>query len=177
MKLDWWKSPASDPHVKPNPAVELPELVRMAGGPTARVLDYGCGFGRLAVEFRDYVGADVAHHRIDAVKQRRPECLLLLLDGSRIDWPERDVVLFVDVLLHLDDSTVRSAFGQVAGCAPRIVICEHLDWPDRDGDFAYRRSLADYEGMLYRHGFKLEELVEVDNPRYGKPLQIVSFQA
>jgi SAM-dependent methyltransferase len=117
----------------------------------ARVLDVGCGDGRVAKLIGES-RPDLSLEGIDVLV--RPNCLIPVkrFDGRRIGEPDGsfDVVMFVDVLHHADDPEVllREA-ARVAGRA--IVIKDHT----RDGFLAGPTlRVMDWVGNA-RHGVAL----------------------
>lgn len=173
-----WSSPDADSHVKPNPVVDLDEIVSGVGGPTARVLDFGCGFGRLAEHFDDYIGVDIAPHRIQQAREKYPSAEFICAPSFEDeDWPERDAIIFCDVLMHTPDEQAERILTAARTSAPRIAISEHLQErnPKREG-YSYHRTLEQYEDMLAALGYQLLEALPVYNPKYGTDLHVLVFQ-
>jgi 3' terminal RNA ribose 2'-O-methyltransferase Hen1 len=115
--------------------------VRSLDPPAARVLDLGCGEGRLLKLLLDerglteLVGVDVAAHTLDRAAQRlhldtlpeRQKARIRLLQGSLVYQDERfaefDVALLIEVIEHLDPPRL-AALEQVVfrHARPRRVV-------------------------------------------------------
>lgn len=114
----------------------------------ARVLDFGCGDGRVAIPLRslgyDVTGADTAQHMLDALADRDPDLTTFTSDGSnfRTHFGPRkvDAVICLAVLIHHDYAT-----GEQLVTALRSVVKKGgllaLDWPTS-------RSPSDGHGWL-----------------------------
>lgn len=117
----------------------------------ARVLDVGCGDGRVAAALRER-RPDVAVQGLDVLVRPGTRIPVREFDGSRIPEDARsfDDVLFVDVLHHADDPAALLAEGRRVARAA-VVIKDHL----RDGLLAGPTlRLMDRVGNE-RHGVRL----------------------
>lgn len=117
----------------------------------ARVLDVGCGDGRLA-SFICRARPDVEMRGIDVLLRRRTHIPVSLFDGHTIPHENAsfDVVMFVDVLHHTLDpaALVREAALVTKGT---IIIKDHAS----DGPLAHMTlRLMDWVGNA-RHGVAL----------------------
>lgn len=72
--------------------------------PHARVLDVGCGDGRIAMLLLD-ARPDIRIEGIDVLVRPVTRISVSVFDGLRIPFPDKsfDAVMFVDVLHHTDD--------------------------------------------------------------------------
>jgi 2-polyprenyl-3-methyl-5-hydroxy-6-metoxy-1,4-benzoquinol methylase len=170
----YWSGVESDPHVKPNPPVELNALLDMVGD--SSVLDFGCGFGRLADHFKDYLGVDIANHRIEIAKRIYPDKeFRYVADVRELDGfgGVRDVAICCDVLLHIPDDDIAMVVSTLARSARRVVVAEHLgrDWRGPD----FHREKTEYEEIFGLVGLMPGRTREVLNPRYGEFLTVMEF--
>jgi SAM-dependent methyltransferase len=93
--------------------------------PGARVLDVGCGDGSIARSVME-LRPDVEIVGIDVLVRPRTQIEVTSFDGREIpfDRASFDVVTFVDVLHHADDSA--ALLREAARVAPAIVLKDHL---------------------------------------------------
>ena len=136
----------------------------LKGSGAARVLDLGCGEGRLLKlllaekQFSEIVGMDVAHRSLEVAARRlRLERLpdwqkhrIKLLHGSLIYRDERlsgfDAAAIVEVIEHLDLPRLRAFERAVFEFAkPKTVV---LTTPNRD----YNVKWPSLPGGAFRHG-------------------------
>jgi 2-polyprenyl-3-methyl-5-hydroxy-6-metoxy-1,4-benzoquinol methylase len=118
-----------------------------------RVLDYGCGFGRLAHLFSDdkYVGVDINQHAIGEAMRRHPQKRFAHVLNSPPDFLAElsvDTVLCYAVLPHIDDEIKKLKTIRWLCQFKRLVIAERLHARDprvpvyaaRDQDY-YRTNV------------------------------------
>jgi ubiquinone/menaquinone biosynthesis C-methylase UbiE len=104
----------------------LPAITRMGGASAGgRVLDVGCGTGRLAVPLSEtyrVVGIDTSLDMLEIARSKRGRARFLLADAGRIPFiaDSFDVALAVMVLHLVRD--VRAAVRELARVARRSVI-------------------------------------------------------
>lgn len=86
------------------------ELAQLPTGPTLRVLDAGCGSGRLLDELRDYghvTGLDLNPDSVEVARSRGHEDVV---QGpvEQLPWPDEtfDVVISLDMVEHTADDRV-----------------------------------------------------------------------
>jgi 2-polyprenyl-3-methyl-5-hydroxy-6-metoxy-1,4-benzoquinol methylase len=111
------------------------EVMRVEPG---RVLDVGCGMGRLVLALRrrgvDARGLDIAPRTIEQAEQQAPGCFEV---GSILDLPHPDgsfdAVLCLDVLEHLDERDVPGALAELHRVTRSAVVATIATRPDRDG--------------------------------------------
>lgn len=98
------------------------------------VLDVGCGFGRIGRLIVEryagvtYTGLDVSRHQLDAARWRIPEGTFV--EGSLLDYrgPGADLVIAVEVLMHLSPDDLPAAVANLRRHAQRHVIT--VDWTE-----------------------------------------------
>jgi len=86
------------------------ELAQLPTGPTMRVLDAGCGSGRLLDELRDYghvTGLDLNPDSVEIARSRGHEDVV---QGpvEQLPWPDEtfDLVISLDMVEHTVDDRV-----------------------------------------------------------------------
>lgn len=90
-------------------------------------LDYGCGVGRYAGEFSNYLGVDITKELLDIAKKQHPKKDFLLL--QELCLPEKlefdfELFLTATVLQHNPDDVVKKIFESVAKLKPsNILFC------------------------------------------------------
>src|SRR5437016_5447581 len=93
-------------------------LLRERGG--TRVLDAGCGTGRVAIELArrgfQVTGVDIDPTMLDSARRKAPELRFLLRDLATLDLREHfdAVVLAGNVMLFVGPGNERAVLGQVA---------------------------------------------------------------
>lgn len=80
-------------------------------------LEYGCGIGRYASYFEEYVGVDVTERLLEIARDRHPHTRFELLRqpwlDATFDWDFQQVFT-ATVLQHNDDSMVNRILGSIA---------------------------------------------------------------
>jgi ubiquinone/menaquinone biosynthesis C-methylase UbiE len=85
-----------------------------------KVLDVGCGFGRLSDMFENYIGIDFSEEMIKKAKTRYPGKTFAVLDWKNI--PDKHDVIFEVMCLSSFGVTAREFYETVKDKAP-IVMC------------------------------------------------------
>jgi SAM-dependent methyltransferase len=91
----------------------------------AHVLDVGCGDGLLSASLAS-LRADLTVEGADVLVRSHTQIPVRQFDGNHLPFDDAtfDVVLFVDVLHHVDDPL--SALAEARRVAPLIVLKDHL---------------------------------------------------
>jgi len=96
-------------------------VCELLGDPPARVLDAGCGTGRVAIELArrgyDTVGIDVEPSMLDAARAKAPDLEWILGDLSSAPLPEGDFDLVVaagNVMIFLELGTDAAVVSNLA---------------------------------------------------------------
>jgi SAM-dependent methyltransferase len=103
--------------------------------PTARVLDAGCGYGRMAELFppERYVGVDFSPDFIDAAKSAHPRHTFLRADLKDLPFAdgEFDVAFCVSIKRMVQDNLGDEAWGamsrELKRVARKVLILEYED--------------------------------------------------
>lgn len=114
-----------------------------------RVLDFGCGLGRLTEYFapkvKSIVGVDISPHLIELAQKRNtlPNCSYqTIIPGQQITG-EYDKILFFGVFLHLDDETLQTTlqnFHDILSPNGQIIFIEPV----------YNKDFQLNEQVIYR---------------------------
>lgn len=106
-----------------------------------KVLDYGCGVGKLSHLFKAalYIGVDISEEMLSIAKQKNPEYTYRL--NTRL--PKTDITFIANVLQHNPDDVVK----KIRFKSPEMYIYE-LKEGGKDKEFLYHRSIKDYEKLL-----------------------------
>jgi SAM-dependent methyltransferase len=147
-------------------------LARLADhlGPGARILDFGCGYGRVAgflwsQGYRNVIGVDPAPAMVEAARARFPELeFQVLADAPHVGLPDASVeaMLLFSVLTCVPGDGGQRAIIQEASrvLAPGGLLYISDLWLQSDS-----RNIARYEASQPRHGvygiFDLPEGVTV----------------
>jgi len=157
----------------------LVDVQLIAGTPLihgAKVIDYGCGAGRLSNAFPPvgYLGLDINPAAVDAARLANPGYRYRVIEG--FDLPPTDLLLAYTTLLHLDDAETEQFFnGAAAAPVKRLLICEicgkqyrRLGAPPH----AYNRDLDEYATLAEARGYESEATLLRPYLRY-RGLQLV----
>jgi SAM-dependent methyltransferase len=140
-----------------------------AGSPS--VLDVGCGIGQYAsLTDGEYLGVDLTPRYIQHANKANAahsnrEFRVADVETLSLEGLSFDLVLMVDFLHHIDDTTCLRLLGAANTLARRHVISlEPVHEQDNavgrwiiDHDRGdYMRSLADYHGLFERAGLRIE---------------------
>lgn len=105
----------------------------------ARVLDFGCGDGRVAIPLRtlgyEVTGADASPRMLAALADRDPDLPVFQSDGSdfgkHLGRRKFDAVYCLAVLIHHDYTTGEQLVGRLRSVVRKGGILA-LDWPTAD---------------------------------------------
>ncbi len=110
--------------------------------PGEKILDFGCGSGRLFAALKDkaieYFGADVSPKQIEIAKRNYPEADFRITSGLVLDFPENffDKVYAIAVLHHLPSLELRlqllKELKRVLKPAGQLFLRVWDIWPDRE---------------------------------------------
>ena len=78
-----------------------------------RTLEYGCGIGRYAEDFKCYLGVDFTGSLLDIAKKEHPKARFILLHNSYLDcelYFEPELIFTANVLQHNPDDVVLKIF-------------------------------------------------------------------
>jgi SAM-dependent methyltransferase len=153
MRLDdamlYWQSGAGMDNLVP-PGEREPEgpgFGRFISGQCGkdRVLDFGCGTGRLAAFFdaKHYVGVDICAQVIEAARDIMPSHRFKYIWPDDV-LPSSDVILAHTVLLHVSDQMIDATVARFR--APRVIISEILgqEWRRVGDPPVFNREKSDY---------------------------------
>lgn len=98
------------------------------------VLDVGCGFGRvgemvyrLRPDLETYVGVDISPEQLAAARRRVPRGTVVLGDIRSLRQRSRfDLVLAVEVLMHVRPADIEAVVGRLCTLARRHLVT--VDW-------------------------------------------------
>ncbi len=105
----------------------------------ARVLDFGCGDGRVAIPMRklgyEVTGADASPNMLAALADRDPDLVTFQSDGTdfgkHLGRRKFDAVYCLAVLIHHDYATGEALVGRLRSVVRKGGILA-LDWPVSD---------------------------------------------
>ncbi len=134
------------------------ETARAQGQKDLRILEVGCGYGRLSSAFKpgDYLGVDVNKFAIDKARQINPEHSYQKVSFVD-DYPQSALTYAFCVLLHIDDDTVSSVISKMCHASKIVVVAEILGRKWRRGGLppVYNREQVDYEQLFQAQGYRL----------------------
>lgn len=153
---DYWSDRGDT--TSPNQGQLADDLLRVLG--TGRILDVGCGLGRLVHELLargvDAHGIDASGVAIAKAGRRAPD---RFQQYSALKLPfadqEFDAVVAIDFLEHLAENDVAEVFAELHRISKRGVFLRLLD--DRDAAGDWRRTVQPrewWENQLFAAGFR-----------------------
>lgn len=109
------------------------------------VLDFGCGYGRMASVFEPefYIGVDVNADCLAEARRRYPEHRFEIVNPKQT-LQKVDVVLAWTVMLHIPDEDLEATCLQLRAAAPKIVIVEDMESARRAEPPYHHRAAGDY---------------------------------
>lgn len=143
--------------------------------PAAKVVEIGCGFGRLAVAFAPevYLGLDVNPEAVNQARRNHPNYRFEIVD-FHADYPSAELYLAYTVFLHIDDQNLQQFNRRLATVCQNLLIVEVLDPVFRKRPSAvpnFVRSRADYEKIFTSFDF----IFEVRKPYRHYPGRDISY--
>lgn len=126
----------------------------------SRLLDFGCGFGRLAHLFPPdrYIGVDICQADIRLAKKENPDHEFRLIKPAD-ELPEADVALLYTVAHHIHADLLPGLAERMSRAVVRVVIVERMQNGILRGKPkfpSFLRPPAFYADVFRRHGFKAQ---------------------
>lgn len=164
---------------------------------TDKVLDYGCGSGRISSWIADHgvkeiVGIDTSPEMIEEAKRFSPPRSNLAFksyDASRIPFKEGyfDKVLSITVMQHILDKTAFQNLIQelyrVLAPNGKAILIEHVmrkstleKYPETDQFYKILRSPEEYVSSFEEAGFKLLTQKAITSMRYGLIYKLIALK-
>jgi SAM-dependent methyltransferase len=148
----------------------MQQLMSPVLGPETKLLDLGCGYGRLCtvVPPAQYLGVDLNPHAVALAKKNNPEYTFEEIDVVQ-EYPSADVCMAYTVFLHLDDDTLSNVLLRLReagiGC---IVVAEILgrEWRRSGNPPVFNRNLDDYLLQFREAGYTLTHASQRIYKRY-----------
>lgn len=139
------------------------------------VLDFGCGWGRLAPLFaaESYIGTDISLDVLRLAVSRTGKRFAADLGGP---LPAAAVTLCHTVLLHVPDADLPALIARFS--SPRVIVSEILgrQWRRAGNPPVFNREVADYEAAFRARGYRLLRREACEYRRYGGvELSILEF--
>lgn len=178
LASDFWRAQNGVRHITPqgkaNPEGKwlLAYLADVAAH--GRVVEIGCGPGRLACAFKPdaYLGVDLNERSIAEARERNP---LHAFDMAQDELPQGDVYLIHTVLMHVPDGELDALIGRMK--APVVCVSEMMgrEWR-REGDPpVFNREPSEYAEAFAAHGYALIQATTEIYEHYRKPMTLLKF--
>ncbi len=174
---EFWADEGLD-HVIPNVGEEFPEgfdvyeLLRQLIDPSKRVLEVGCGYGRLCRAFvaENYTGVDVNPRAIAKARENNPGYRFERIDPAA-ELPQADVALIYTVGLHISDEELARFLTPICVAASSVVIAEIMDirWRRAGNPPVFNRDPEQYILEMANRGFLLRRFGKAVYQRYDNP--------
>lgn len=140
-----------------------------------RVLEFGCGPGRLSGLFSPllYLGVDINERSLAEAKARNPAHVFQLATDEPL--PSADLILCHTVLLHISDEDLNDVIGRMN--APVVVVNEMLgrSWRHDGEPPVFNRELGEYVAAFKAHDYKLTSISERTYEHYNAPMALMEF--
>lgn len=160
--VNFWKKTPLDNIIPNRNGAEYPdggpvldELVKRVG--RGRVVEFGCGRGRLAPFFdpETYLGVDISPVGINRARKDHPEHKFRLIKVHQ-ELPKADVVFAYTVLHHIPDEMLQDAIERMCDASDRVVVAEVMEPKFRHERMppCLNRDLTEYEYLFGLSGFK-----------------------
>lgn len=124
----------------------FPAFLSCMVGDDDRVVEFGCGIGRLAgcFDVDRYVGVDISPAAIERAKRAHPSHYFEVV-GVDDELPTSHVTLAHTVLLHVPDNALSAVVGRFE--SPRVIVSEILGrhWRRPGDPPVFNRDESDYE--------------------------------
>ncbi|MEZ5950873.1 MAG: tetratricopeptide repeat protein [Planctomycetaceae bacterium] len=142
-----------------------------------RVLEVGCGYGRLCQAFPAdlYLGVDINPSAVEQAARTNPAYEFQTI-GFEDPYPRADAILLYTVLLHIDDLSVGPMLRRLCAATDTLLIAEILGrqrWRRSGNPPVFNRDLQDYIALLQEQGFRLARAEEKPYRHY--PDTCISF--
>lgn len=150
-----------------------------------KVLDFGCGYGRLAGAFdpEAYVGIDLNPSGIERAADQHPGYLFREVN-LQDEYPMCDLVLAYAVFLHLDDTTLVAAMQRLRDTGARYMLVSEIlgrEWRRPGNPPVFNREESEYRELFSAIGFSLASRIDkpyaryADNPQFAGKNTDISF--
>lgn len=149
--LEFWQQKGTKfitPADKENPeGFDVKEILDMLI--IGKLCEAGCGTGRIAKWFDNYIGVDINPKALEIARQKYPD-KDFRLTNLKDPYPEADTTLFYTVCLHIPDNIIEEQLKRAR--SPRIIIAEIMDRAYRKKEDTYtwanNRNIEDYNNIL-----------------------------
>lgn len=161
-------------HIVPQGMGEFPEGFDVIGAikdfskkvDYQKVIDFGCGYGRLCESFKadQYLGVDINPQAIREAKERFPKYSFEVLDD---DLERADLFFAYTVFLHIGDRALHKLLKKVR--SKYLLVGEILgrEWRRIGNPPVYNRNFEDYIKIFRTHDFVLKKRMEKPYERYS----------
>ena len=158
LEKNYWQVAALDVEVDKKYICDLDddERSKALGKMTGRVLEIGCGIGRLLKPH--WFGIDISQRMLDMAKNKKPECNYQLSDGRTIPYEDNyfDFVYCVLVFQHIPfDGFVQYVQETARVLKPGGRFVFQMIEGEVEGDFSQHYDIKKVLKTLSDNGFKV----------------------
>ena len=155
----------------------LQKVMTLIGKPDAKIVEIGCGYGRLCGTFEpaNYMGCDINAQAIKQAKTNFPDHHFTTIDYTQ-PYPTSDISLAYTVLLHIPDTLIEQTVQNLCEASNSILIVEILGQKWRKPNHrvpVFNRERHEYELFFAKHNHTLQ--VEIKKPYLRYPNTDISF--
>lgn len=152
--------------------VEMVQQI-LSGVDYSKVIDFGCGYGRLSKAFDsgEYIGVDLSADMIKTAQSNHPEYVYSEINENS-EFPRADLFMAYTSLLHNPDKAVSGIIKRArsAGCNTFLVaeILGH-EWRNPNQTLpVYNRTKEEYETLFGEFGFTLSKCKDLSYKHYAE---------
>lgn len=150
LEKEYWDKAALSPEVdtKYIADVGLTESKEAVGSLVGRVLEIGCGVGRLMED--GFCGIDISEGMLEIARKRKPECEFKICDGRTIPYPDN----------YFDSAYCMLVFQHLPLEAISAYINETFRVLTKDGIFRFQ-FIEGEENEPFSHHYKFSEIKRI----------------
>ncbi len=124
-----------------------------------RVVEVGCGYGRLCQAFPTdfYLGVDINPEAVEQAGRLHPGYEFQTIDFCD-EYPRADAIMAYTVLLHIDDDTIGSMLERICRSTDVVLIAEIMGkarWRRGGNPPVFNRDAEEYVDLMREQGFFL----------------------
>jgi SAM-dependent methyltransferase len=183
--LSFWKNNSKLTNIYPprNKIIgeycELPEVFNILTDLTKdqTVLEFGCGYGRLAHLFEDnlYIGVDINKYAIDKAKLNHPNKKFILIDDTFI-LPQVEVIFAYSVFFHIPINYLIKIIEKISISNSKLIIAEIMDGKSKPNKMPplIFRGVEKYIEICKIYGFNHHKIITTQYEKQN-PKKITTF--
>lgn len=161
LEKQYWNKNALDPQVDKKYICDISddEFIKIVGNLKGKVLDLGCGVGRLT--FDGYHGTDTSENMLEIARDRRKLSKFVICDGKSIPFNKSFFNNVFSVLLfqHIPLKTIRKYIKEISRVLKKngTFTFQFIDG-NEDELFSKHHDLEEIKKSLKENGFTIKKI-------------------